>query len=168
MDKVTKKREKSKMHFSFSECHQTSAKPKLRKNERKAKSILFLYCIPHHVTIKTVTLLLIWQKAMRICCIQSNSNIHETNCIQLNHCRHIWRRNPHLMPHPDTVTVSLSPTHHVLVVSGYSGSEYKPFRNFINVGDTHSCEPWLYKECLQRNFHVRAQAWRKMHNTLSR
>ena len=50
------------MHFSFSECHQTSAKPKLRKNERKAKSILFLYCIPHHVTIKTVTLLLIWQK----------------------------------------------------------------------------------------------------------
>lgn len=68
----------------------------------------------------------------------------------------------------DTVTVSLSPTHHVLVVSGYSGSEYKPFRNFINVGDIHSCEPWLYKECLQRNFHVRAQAWRKTHQSLSR
>ena len=68
----------------------------------------------------------------------------------------------------DTVTVSLSPSHHVLVVSGYSGSEYKPFRNFINVGDIHSCEPWLYKECLQRNFHVRAQAWRKTHQSLSR
>ena len=30
-------------------------------------------------------------------------------------------------------------------------------------GDIHSCEPWLYSECLAENFAVRAKAWRKMH-----
>ena len=62
----------------------------------------------------------------------------------------------------DTITVTLSPDHHVLVVSGYSGSEYKPYRGFLNVGDIHSCEPWLYSECLQRNISVRAAQWRKL------
>ena len=60
----------------------------------------------------------------------------------------------------DTITVSLSPEHHVLVVSGYSGSEYHPYKGFINVGDIHSCEPWLYSECLQKNFAVRTKSWR--------
>lgn len=59
----------------------------------------------------------------------------------------------------DTVTVTLSPEHHVLVVSGYSGSEYAPYRNFLNVGDIHSCEPWLYSDCLQKNIAVRSEAW---------
>lgn len=59
------------------------------------------------------------------------------------------------------VTVTLSPEHHVLVVTGYSGSEYPPYKNFINVGDIHSCEPWLYSDCLQANMRVRADAWRK-------
>ena len=63
----------------------------------------------------------------------------------------------------DTITVTLSPEYHVLVVSGYSGSEYAPYRNFINVGDIHSCEPWLYSECLQKNIKVRAKEWRKLH-----
>ena len=61
----------------------------------------------------------------------------------------------------DTITVTLEPEHHVLVVSGYSGSEYHPYKNFINVGDIHSCEPWLYNDCLRKNFRVRARAWRR-------
>lgn len=62
-----------------------------------------------------------------------------------------------------TITVTLSPEHHVLVVSGYSGSEYKPILNFLNVGDIHSCEPWLYSECLKKNIAVRARMWRNEH-----
>ena len=61
----------------------------------------------------------------------------------------------------DSITVTLSPEHHVLVVSGYSGSEYRPYKNFLNVGDIHSCEPWLYSDCLQRNINVRAKEWYK-------
>lgn len=63
----------------------------------------------------------------------------------------------------DTITVSLSPDYHVLVVSGYSGAEYPAYKDLINVGDIHSCEPWLYSECLQRNIAVRAREWRKIH-----
>ena len=40
------------------------------------------------------------------------------------------------------------------------GSEYKPYEGFINVGDIHSCEPWLYSECIRENIAERAQAWR--------
>ncbi len=61
----------------------------------------------------------------------------------------------------DTITVTVSPTHHVLVVSGYSGSEYAPYKGFLNVGDIHSCEPWLYSQCLAKNINLRAQEWRK-------
>ncbi len=61
----------------------------------------------------------------------------------------------------DTITVTLSPDKHVLVVSGYSGSEYHAYKGFINVGDIHSCEPWLYSECLAKNIQVRAREWRK-------
>ena len=60
----------------------------------------------------------------------------------------------------DSITVTLSPEYHVLVVSGYEGAEYKPYKNFINVGDIHSCEPWLYSDCLQQNIAVRTRAWR--------
>ena len=60
----------------------------------------------------------------------------------------------------DTITVTLSPEYHVLVVDGYDGSEYPPFEDFINVGDIHSCEPWLYSECLQENIRVRTRSWR--------
>ena len=62
-----------------------------------------------------------------------------------------------------TITVTASPSHHVLVVSGYSGSEYATYKGFINVGDIHSCEPWLYGECLAKNIKVRAKEWRKLH-----
>ena len=60
----------------------------------------------------------------------------------------------------DSITVTLSPEYHALVVTGYDGAEYKPYKDFINVGDIHSCEPWLYSECIQENMAVRAQAWR--------
>ena len=63
----------------------------------------------------------------------------------------------------DTITITVSPEHHVLVATNYSASEYPPFCGFLNVGDIHSCEPWLYSECLQRNIKVRAKEWRKIH-----
>ncbi|MBO6189487.1 MAG: DUF3089 domain-containing protein [Alloprevotella sp.] len=72
-----------------------------------------------------------------------------------------WRTDATPATLHDTISVVLSPERHVLVVSGYDGSEYKPYRNFINVGDIHSCEPWLYSECLQRNFRVRTEAWKR-------
>lgn len=55
----------------------------------------------------------------------------------------------------DTITITVSPEHHVLVATNYSASEYPPFRGFLNVGDIHSCEPWLYSECLKKNIKVR-------------
>ena len=61
----------------------------------------------------------------------------------------------------DTITVTLSPEYHVLVVEGYSGDEYRPYKDFINVGDIHSCEPWLYSDCLRENFAVRTAAKRE-------
>ena len=59
-----------------------------------------------------------------------------------------WRTDAIPATLHDTITVTLSPEHHVLVVSGYSGSEYAAYKGFLNVGDIHSCEPWLYSECL--------------------
>ena len=67
----------------------------------------------------------------------------------------------------DTITVTVAPSRHVLVVSGYSGSEYAAYKDFINVGDIHSCEPWLYSECLAKNIKVRAQEWRKQQRNFS-
>ena len=63
----------------------------------------------------------------------------------------------------DTITITLSPEHHVLVATGYSATEYAPYKDLINVGDIHSCEPWLYSECLRKNIAVRAREWRKRH-----
>ncbi|MBQ7514590.1 MAG: hypothetical protein IJS95_09455 [Prevotella sp.] len=47
--------------------------------------------------------------------------------------------------------------------SGCGGTEYAPYKGFLNVGDIHSCEPWLYSECLAKNIKVRAKEWRKLH-----
>ena len=79
-------------------------------------------------------------------------------CMSINPVN--WRTDATPAILHDTITVTLSPEYHVLVVSGYSGSEYHPYKNFINVGDIHSCEPWLYSECLQKNINVRAAEWR--------
>ena len=75
-----------------------------------------------------------------------------------------WRTDAIPATLHDTITVTLSPEHHVLVVSGYSGSEYAAYKGFLNVGDIHSCEPWLYRECLALNIAVRAKAWRGKRN----
>ena len=74
-----------------------------------------------------------------------------------------WRTDATPAMLHDTITVTVSPERHVLVVSGYSGSEYAAYKGFINVGDIHSCEPWLYSECLAKNIKVRAKEWRKLH-----
>ena len=74
-----------------------------------------------------------------------------------------WRTDATPATLHDTITITVSPEHHVLVATNYSASEYPPFRGFLNVGDIHSCEPWLYSECLQQNIKVRAKEWRKIH-----
>lgn len=62
----------------------------------------------------------------------------------------------------DTITVRIAPKEHVLVLTGYSGKEYAPILGFLNVGDFHSCEPFLYKECLRQNIRDRIAAfWEK-------
>ena len=86
-----------------------------------------------------------------------NPVVGET-CIGINPVN--WRTDSVPATLHDSITVTLSPKYHVLVVSGYSGSEYPAYKDFINVGDIHSCEPWLYSECLQENIKVRANAWR--------
>ena len=65
----------------------------------------------------------------------------------------------------DTIQVSLDCESHVLVVRGYAASEYRSYRGFINVGDIHSCEPWLYRGCIAENMKVRTKYWRKGHGT---
>ena len=61
----------------------------------------------------------------------------------------------------DTITVSVAQKEKVLVLKGYSGSEYAPIMGFLNVGDFHSCEPWLYKECLEKNIKNRIRIFRE-------
>lgn len=61
----------------------------------------------------------------------------------------------------DTITVRIAPKEHVLVLTGYSGKEYAPILGFLNVGDFHSCEPFLYKECLRQNIRDRIAAFRE-------
>ena len=74
-----------------------------------------------------------------------------------------WRTDDTPATLKDTITITVSPEYHVLVATNYSASEYQPFRGFLNVGDIHSCEPWLYSECLQENIKVRTKEWRKNH-----
>ena len=72
-----------------------------------------------------------------------------------------WRTDATPATLNDTITITVAPEYHVLVATNYSASEYPPFRGFLNVGDIHSCEPWLYSECLAKNISVRARAWRE-------
>ena len=81
------------------------------------------------------------------------------SCVCINPVN--WRTDATPATLHDTITVSVAPEH-VLVVSGYSASEYPPFAGFINVGDIHSCEPWLYSDCIRRNIQVRTQSFRNL------
>ena len=65
----------------------------------------------------------------------------------------------------DTITVTLSPEHNVLVLEGYDGSHLTNILDIINVGDYHSIEPWEYSKCLHKNIKQRVDAYR---NTISK
>ncbi len=60
----------------------------------------------------------------------------------------------------DTITVTLNPRAKVLVVEGYDGSSLPNILDILNTGDYHGAEPWLYSECLRKNFRQRIRAWR--------
>ena len=66
-----------------------------------------------------------------------------------------WRTDATPAVIKDTITVTMSPEYNVLVLKNYSASEYKPILGILNVGDIHSCEPWLYSECLRKNINLR-------------
>ena len=73
-----------------------------------------------------------------------------------------WRTDATPAVLHDTITVTLAPAYHALVVTGYPGTEYKPYKGLINVGDLHSAEPWLYSDCIRENMALRAAEWRRL------
>ena len=60
----------------------------------------------------------------------------------------------------DSITVTLHPESKVLVVEGYDGSSLPNILDILNVGDYHGAEPWLYSECLRKNFRQRREIFR--------
>ena len=74
-----------------------------------------------------------------------------------------WRTDDTPATLADTITVAVSPEHNVLVVTGYSGAEYQPILGFLNVGDFHSAEPWLYQGCLKENVRLRVRKYLERH-----
>lgn len=64
----------------------------------------------------------------------------------------------------DTITVTVDPTHKVLVLTGFDGSYLPNILDILNVGDYHGIEPWVYKECLRKNFKQRIKSYRKGQN----
>lgn len=60
----------------------------------------------------------------------------------------------------DTITVTLHPRAKVLVLDGFDGSYLPNILDILNVGDYHGIEPWVYSECLRKNFHQRIQSFR--------
>ena len=61
----------------------------------------------------------------------------------------------------DTITVTLSPEHNVLVLDGFDGSHLTNILDILNVGDYHSIEPWEYSEHLHKNIKQRIEAYKK-------
>lgn len=61
----------------------------------------------------------------------------------------------------DTITVTLHPEANVLVLDGFDGSYLPNILDILNVGDYHGIEPWVYSECLRKNFRQRINAFRK-------
>ena len=70
-----------------------------------------------------------------------------------------WRTDATPARLNDTVTVILDPAEKVLVVEGYDGSSLPNILDILNVGDYHGAEPWLYSECLRRNFRCRIRKY---------
>lgn len=61
----------------------------------------------------------------------------------------------------DTITVTLDPQAKVLVLDGFDGSYLPNILDILNVGDYHGIEPWVYGECLRKNFHQRINAYKQ-------
>lgn len=61
----------------------------------------------------------------------------------------------------DTITVTLAPQAKVLVLDGFDGSYLPNILDILNIGDYHGIEPWVYSECLRKNFHQRINSYRK-------
>jgi hypothetical protein len=74
-----------------------------------------------------------------------------------------WRTDTEPAYISDTIRVTVSPEHHVLVIDGYEGKEYSPILGVFNVGDVHGCEPWLYSDYLRDNISLRVDRWRECH-----
>jgi hypothetical protein len=63
----------------------------------------------------------------------------------------------------DSITVTVNTEHNVLVLDGFDGSYLPNILNVLNVGDYHGIEPWVYSECLRKNFKQRIAAYRAVH-----
>ena len=62
----------------------------------------------------------------------------------------------------DTITVTLDPEYKVLVLEGFDGSFLPNILNMLNVGDYHGIEPWIYSDCLRKNFKQRIKSYLEM------
>lgn len=60
----------------------------------------------------------------------------------------------------DTITVTLDTEYNVLVLDGFDGSYLPNILDMLNVGDYHSIEPWVYKECLKKNIKQRIESFK--------
>lgn len=60
----------------------------------------------------------------------------------------------------DTVTVTYDSNFKVLVLNGFDGSYLPNILDILNVGDYHGVEPWIYSECLRKNFRQRIDSFR--------
>ncbi len=72
-----------------------------------------------------------------------------------------WRTDSTPATLDDTVTVTLDSGAKVLVLDGFDGSSLPNILDILNVGDYHGVEPWLYSECLRKNFHQRINSFRR-------
>lgn len=70
-----------------------------------------------------------------------------------------WRTDATPATLNDTITVTLSPEHKVLVLEGFDGSYLPNILDILNVGDYHGIEPWVYSECLRKNIKQRIEAF---------
>ncbi len=72
-----------------------------------------------------------------------------------------WRTDSTTAILNDTITVTLDTEHNVLVLDGFDGSYLPNILDILNVGDYHGIEPWVYSECLRRNFKLRIESFKK-------
>ncbi len=70
-----------------------------------------------------------------------------------------WRTDSTPAILQDTITVTLNTTYNVLVLEGFDGSYLPNILDMLNVGDYHGIEPWVYSECLRKNFKQRIDSF---------